>query len=312
MMHEMQIHRTPELIAGEINVIKAQAREIYCRSAIEIGRRLTEAKAMLPHGRWLEWLEVNVEYSERTAQELMRMYEEYGRNTNPQAIADLSYTQAVILLGLDRETRTELLESGDVAEKSTRELREEVRRLNEEIEKRQVTIDQLLGDQESAEASVKEAEDRTAEAEKALDEMRTAWNDEKAAAKKAGEDAQAARQRMQDALDRATASDGEVRKLKAELEAERSKPAPLPTVQQVEVVPPEVEAELAALRKKAMAAPNEKVILLRESYRKLVENFREIEGMIAELAASEPETAAKYRNAVSAAARKMADALEAI
>jgi len=72
--------RTPERIATEINVIKEQAREVFCRSAIEIGRRLFEAKSMIPHGSWGKWLEENVDYSERTAQNLMRVYEEYGRN----------------------------------------------------------------------------------------------------------------------------------------------------------------------------------------------------------------------------------------
>lgn len=301
-MDEMKLMRTPEVIAGEINVIKAQAREVYCRSAIEIGRRLVEAKAMVPHGGWLEWLEVNVEYSERTAQELMRMYEEYGKQTNPQAIADLSYTQAVILLGLDRETRTELLESGTVADMSTRDLRDEVRRLNEEIEKRQVTIDQLLSEQEDASGREKETETQ-------LEEMRSAWQEEKEAAKKAGSEADKARRQMQDALDRAKKAEGEARQYQAELEAEKNKPAPLPVVETVEVVPPEVAAELETLRKKAMAAPNEKVVLLREAYRQLTEQFKAIERLILEVEETEPETADRYRVAVSKGARMMADRL---
>ena len=77
-MTELAISRTPEVIAAEINVIKAQTREVVCKSAIEIGRRLVEAKRCVPHGSWGAWLEENVEYSERTAQDLMKMFEEYG------------------------------------------------------------------------------------------------------------------------------------------------------------------------------------------------------------------------------------------
>ncbi|MBP3409424.1 MAG: DUF3102 domain-containing protein [Clostridia bacterium] len=297
-MDEMKLMRTPEVIAGEINVIKAQAREVYCRSAIEIGRRLTEAKAMVPHGSWLEWLEVNVEYSERTAQELMRMYEEYGKNTNPQAIADLNYTQAVILLGLDRETRTELLESGNVADMSTRDLREEVRRLNEEIEKRQVTIDQLLGDQEKAEEKMRDAEAQMDEVD-ALREER----------EKAMRDAEKARRLAEDMKERAEKGEGEARRLRAELEAEKNKPEPLPVVEKVEVVPPDVEAELNALRERARTAPNEKVVLLREAYRQLTEQFKAIEKLINEVDELEPATAERYRVGVAKGARLMADRL---
>ena len=176
------VMRTAGMIAAEINTIKAQARDVVCRSAIEIGRRLYEAKAIVPHGGWIAWLQENVDYSERTAQNLMRVYEEYGRNTNPQAIADLSYTQAVILLGLDRDARAELMENTDVAAMSTRDLQAEVDRLNDEIRKNQVTIDQLLSEQEDASGREKETETQ-------LEEMRSAWQEEKEAAKKAANEA---------------------------------------------------------------------------------------------------------------------------
>ena len=294
------VMRTAGMIAAEINTIKAQARDVVCRSAIEIGRRLYEAKAIVPHGGWIAWLQENVDYSERTAQNLMRVYEEYGRNTNPQAIADLSYTQAVILLGLDRDARAELMENTDVAAMSTRDLQAEVDRLNDEIRKNQVTIDQLLSEQEDASGREKETETQ-------LEEMRSAWQEEKEAAKKAGSEADKARRQMQDALDRAKKAEGEARQYQAELEAEKNKPAPLPVVETVEVVPPEVAAELEALRKKAMAAPNEKVVLLREAYRLLTEQFKAIERLILEVEEQEPETAERYRVAVTKGARMMAD-----
>lgn len=44
-----ELTRTPEMIAAEINTIKAQTREVVCRSAIEIGRRLTEADPEAQH-----------------------------------------------------------------------------------------------------------------------------------------------------------------------------------------------------------------------------------------------------------------------
>ena len=63
--------RTPELIAVEINAIKRNVRCMMVSSAAEIGKRLTEAKRLVPYGRWGEYL-AGLDYSDRTAQNLMR------------------------------------------------------------------------------------------------------------------------------------------------------------------------------------------------------------------------------------------------
>lgn len=290
--------RTAGMIAAEINVIKAQARDVVCRSAIEIGRRLYEVKSIVPHGGWGTWLAENVDYSERTAQNLMRVYEEYGRNANPQAIADLSYTQAVILLGLDRESRAELMESTDVAAMSTRDLQAEVDRLNEEKAKQQVRIDELLGDLEKADEKVRDAEaviDGVDSLQKERDE--------------AVRGIAIAQQQANDCLERAKKAEDETRTLRAELEAERGKLEPLPVVEKVEVVPPAVEAELNALREKVRRAPNEKEVLLREAYRVLAEQFKTVEQLIYEVEEGDTGAGERFRAAVAKAARMMADRL---
>lgn len=296
-MSEMIITRSPEVIATEINVIKAQARDTYVRSAIEIGRRLFEAKTMVPHGKWGEWLQVNVDYSERTAQNLMAVYEEYGRNGNTQAIAGLSFTQAVLLLRLDGESRAELLEQKDVPGMSTRELEEEIRKANAEIEQRQVTIDQLM----SAANEKKAAEDQMAAT---IDDLRR----EREAAMQAAERANA---RASDAVSRADAVSKENLRLKGELEAEKARLTPKSVIEQVEVTPPEVEQELAQLREKVKTAPDREVILLRDAYGRLVKQFEEVAGMIDALNELQPDEAARYRRAVAAAAAKMAERLSA-
>lgn len=293
-----EIARTPEMIAMEINVIKTQTREVVCRGAIEIGRRLYEAKAMIPHGSWGAWLEKNVEYSERTAQNLMRVYEEYGRNANPQAIADLSYTQAVILLGLDRDSRTELMESADVASMSTRDLQAEVDRLNEEKAKQQVTIAELLGELEKA-------EEKTRDAEAIMDGVDALQKERDEALR----GIEVVRQQANDLLERARKAENDARGVRAELEAERGKPEPLPVVEKVEVVPPAVEAELNALREKVRRAPNEKEVLLREAYRILAEQFKTVERLIYEVEEGDAGAGERFRSAVAKAARMMADRL---
>lgn len=298
-MNEMTVSRTPEVIATEINVIKAQARDVYVRSAIEIGRRLYEAKAMVAHGKWGKWLEENVEYSERTAQNLMAVYEEYGRSGNTQAIAGLSFTQAVLLLRLDGESRAELLEDKDVPAMSTRELQAEIERVNAEIEKRQVTMDQLMGDVAEKDAAAEKAKQDAENAKNAADALRAELEQAKA-------EAAQARAQASDAVERANAVSKENAMMRVELEEERKRGT---VVEQVEVTPPEVEQELERLRKLEKSGANENVLKLRVTYTQTVEMLGKVESMIRALEDEQPEEALRYRRAVAAAAMKIAERL---
>lgn len=298
-MSGMIINRTPETIATEINVIKAQARDVYVRSAIEIGRRLYEAKTLVPYGKWGEWLKSNVDYSERTAQNLMAVFEEYGRNGDSQAIAGLSFTQAVLLLRLDGETRAELLEEKDVPAMSTRELEEEIRKANAEIEKRQLTIDQLMA----------QADAKAEEAAKKLENERAAGGAMQEELKHAKAEMDAARAQARDAVERANAVSKENAKLRDDLEREKNRPEPQPVIEQVEVTPPEVMEELERLRRQVQTAPDKAVILLRNAYEVLIKQFDTVVGMLSELEGEKPEEAAKYRKAVAVAAMKIAERL---
>ena len=79
-------------------MIKYQAERIYLAAAIEIGRRLTEAKAQLKHGEWGKWLEESVDFSQSRANKLMRIFKEYGAgqltSSNSDSNPNLNYSQA--------------------------------------------------------------------------------------------------------------------------------------------------------------------------------------------------------------------------
>ena len=136
-------------ITEEINVLSAQAKNMAIAYIIELGRRLTEAKGMLSHGEWGAWLKEKVNYSQSTANNYMKIYEEYGTNqpaliggfVNSQAFANLGYSKAIALLAMNREEREEFIEQNDVNSLSTRELnalikeRDEERKRAEEAEK---------------------------------------------------------------------------------------------------------------------------------------------------------------------------------
>lgn len=133
-MSNLVVNRTPEVIAAEINSIKEQTRKVVLYNSIEIGRKLVEAKELVPHGEWGNWLEEAVDYSKSTANNLMKIFEEYGSdqitllddNLKSQAFGNLNYSQAVLLLGLPSEEREKFVEENKVDEMSTRELKKAI------------------------------------------------------------------------------------------------------------------------------------------------------------------------------------------
>ncbi|EGG33460.1 DUF3102 domain-containing protein [Paenibacillus sp. HGF5] len=145
-------NRTPDVIATEIRDIDQKARQHAIRSAIEIGEKLIEAKALVKHGDWANWLNENVNYSQSTANNFMRVATEY-KELNSQALANLSYSQAVALLSVKTEEREAFVEENNAAEMSARELqaaikeKQELERLLQE-ERERIKAEQMALEEE--------------------------------------------------------------------------------------------------------------------------------------------------------------------
>lgn len=124
--------RDIEVITQEILDAKRRGGE----AIITIGRCLTEAKQAIPHGEWLPWLNERVEFSERTAQNFMRLAREWS---NPQALADLGAAKALTLLALPAEERESFIaenhvvggEEKTVIDMTSRELEKAIRERKE-------------------------------------------------------------------------------------------------------------------------------------------------------------------------------------
>ena len=130
---EVMLYEADE-IALEINVIKwRRALETFL-AAVEIGKLLVKAKEKVPHGMWGDWLSENVAYSQSTANNLMRLFKEYGEQEqldcfeeNRMAIfGNLSQSQAVALLGFSYEKRKEYVETHDMEKTSVRDIEADV------------------------------------------------------------------------------------------------------------------------------------------------------------------------------------------
>lgn len=132
--------RDIEMVTSDIHYAQRQGARQFLSNLIEIGRLLVEAKSMVPHGEWGKYLEEQVNYSQSTANNYMKLYQEYGDNqesffnslSNSQAFGNLTYTQAIALLALPAEERQEFAENNDVADMSTRQLEQAIRERNEE------------------------------------------------------------------------------------------------------------------------------------------------------------------------------------
>ena len=150
---DTEITRTAAHVAADINAVKSHASAIYRaaldvgkRSCIEIGRLLLEAKGLVPHGEWGKWLAENVDYSESTANNLMRCFKEFGDEqidlftgvSDADFFSVLNQSQMVELFVLPKadrrafvEEHREELESGEM---SIRDMKAEIARLKAENE----------------------------------------------------------------------------------------------------------------------------------------------------------------------------------
>ena len=319
------ITRDAALIAQEINQIKAEVRDTAIRGAIEIGKRLLEAKSVVPYGSWGQWLEDNVSYSERTAQDLMRIAREYSR-TEMETLSQIqNKEQAVLLLALDARERATFVEEHDMQSISTRELEEELRLIKEENARKQLTIEELMGQVntmtvqltemagEPAQPSTDELEAERQRAEELEKELQEARQKVVETEKRRMQDAEAeqariraeqekTRKAMHEKNEAASLLEQQEKKLKRmedELEAARQK------VQTVEVLPQAVEDELRRLRAQAVRTGTESD--LRAAFDALKAAFERLMDKLNETETEDEALAGKYRTAFGKAMRMMAE-----
>lgn len=119
--------RTIEEITADI----LQAQVDGGRAVLTIGNGLIEAKGKLNHGEWLPWLTENVGYSEKQAENYMKIARNYS---NPQLVADLGMRKALSLLALPEGERETFVDEVNVVDMTSRELEKAVRERAEALE----------------------------------------------------------------------------------------------------------------------------------------------------------------------------------
>lgn len=134
-------NRPLAVIEAELDLLKQDTRKkemALLSNYIEVGRRLEEAKAQLPHGEWGGWLK-KMEISQSTANNFMRLFREYGADqqslfdneTKSQVLGNLTYTQAVLLLAIPEEEREQFAVENNVKSMTSRELKKAIKERDE-------------------------------------------------------------------------------------------------------------------------------------------------------------------------------------
>ena len=331
-MNDIQTQRTPDIIGAEIRGLTQQAKSMTLWFGIEIGRPLTEAKALLEHGQWLAYLKEQTEFSRSSAGRLMTLYKEYGAaqtslfgaEANYPTLNNLSISNALRLLAVPEDEREEFAAEHDVEHMSARELDELIKQ-RDEAEKRAAKAEEQV--QQAADGAAKadeqyqkakqelhllrekleNAEAQKSAAEKELSELRerpvevAVEVDEKAVeeavtAARAKNDAEWA-EKMAKVKNELSEAGLKAEKLKAKIKKAEEKAAAS-------------AAELEKLKKsQTLSDPNTAVF--KQIFEQVQEDFNKLHGSLLKVKASDPDTAEKLAAAVRALVDKMQGALDA-
>ena len=326
-MSEIVTVRDIGTVTTEILMIRRQVEQTALSGAIEIGRRLTEAKELLPHGEWGKWLQEEVSFSQRTANNFMRLAAEYGDaqvslfGGNSQTLADLPYTKALQLLAVPEEEREAFAEEHHVADLSSRELEKLIRErdaaqeetaqaeaVRDEVQKR---LTAALDAQSEAERVSAAQKSRAEVAEQKVSELEERLRKAQEKARKAAADLAAAKKEIpQDAMDKLRREAQEAAAADAAKKAEREqeklrteKEQAARDAKDARELARQAEAQRDAAQR-ALALANPDAAVFAALYGQIQEAWNRLHGVWIKAAAADAATGEKLRTAARALAEK--------
>ena len=117
----MDLITTQENAAANLPQLEVEIKFYLGQTAqniIEVGKRLIQAKSLVPHGGWLPWLEQNFQLKQRAAQTFMACAERFGKI---QINLDFKPTQMIALLSLPDEETEKFIAEKVQRQEETRE-----------------------------------------------------------------------------------------------------------------------------------------------------------------------------------------------
>lgn len=289
MANEVVAVRSIEIVTAEIHTIRDNVARVFMDGVVQIGRRLEEAKQLVPQGEWLQYLDKELGYKPSTAQNYMRIAREFGDGqvglsgkTPGDFFGNLGYSQLLPLLGLPEEEREQLAEEHDLAGMSSRE------------------IQALVKERDEAKANADKLESALADTMRKEGDLKSKLSDTKAKLKDATEkarangDAAAELQRQLDALEQQAAAPRELTEeeraaMRDEIAAEQA--------EAVQAAEARAADALARLEKVKNPAAHKVNFLFGE----LGEYWNRLRAALRELEQSDSEAAGKMRAAIGQA-----------
>lgn len=158
-MNELIVHNYQRGIADVTRDICAKTGE-FLRAAIEIGRLLFEAKAMVESGGWTKYIEEELPFSHSWANNYMKLYTEFGSDQtslfgDSQAYMNLRPSQALEIIRLPEGQREEFMATHDVESMSSRQLKAAI----DELKETKADLQAAEADLEKARAEIESMKD---------------------------------------------------------------------------------------------------------------------------------------------------------
>lgn len=313
MSEELTTAKTSEIREGEfrdINTIKTEIRTLYntaIRSelsyAIQLGHKLTEAKELVEHGEWGNWVKENLPFSQDKATMMMKIYENYGANQenlfgdlNSDTYRNLGVWQAFVLLSVPEDEREEFVRENNVEEMSVRELKQAIAE-RDAAQKKSAALEEdnkkLRESNISLNMKAQQVENLQKEAEKAVDKAKKA----EAARDDSMKELQAVRAELAEAKAKPAIPADMIEKMQTEARAEAEKET-AEALERETQLRQQAEKETEELRRKlAVASPE--VATYKTYFTMFQEDFNRLTGFLLKIGNTDAETAAKLRRALA-------------
>ena len=311
MSDELTISRTTAVREGEfrdINIIKTEINTLYqtaLRSelsyAIQLGRKLTEAKQLVDHGEWGNWIKDNLPFSQDKATMMMKIYDAYGANqeslfgdVNSETFRNLGISQAFALLSVPENEREDFVKEHDVESMSVRELKKAIEERDAAVsaQKKLEEDNKMLRDSNrDLNMKAQQVTNLQTEAAKAVDKAKKAESAREDAEKKL-QDARAA---LADAKANPVISEEKRREIREEAHAEAQA-----EIAAAEAGKAAAEQKAEDLRKQlATASPD--MTTFKIYFTQLQEDQNRLHGLLLKIRNTDQETAEKLSKAIMAA-----------
>ena len=307
MSEELTITTTAAIQEGEfrdINTITTEIKTLYqtaLRSelsyAVQLGRKLTEAKALVEHGEWGNWIKDNLPFSQDKASMMMKIYDAYGANQeslfgdiNSETFRNLGISQAFVLLSVPESEREQFVKDNDVESMSVRELKKAIEERDAAITVRKALEEdnkKLRESNVSLNMKAQQVENLQKEAQKAVDKAKKA----EAAKENAVKELQDAREELAKAKADPVIPENMKKEIRDEAHAEAKA-----EIAAAEAGKAAAEQKARDLEKQlALASPD--LTTFKLLFEQLQETQNRLQGCLMKIRGSDPETAEKLAKA---------------